>query len=806
MNCSTENNKAVVASFRLDREASSPLDLVMLFSTASFNHDVYTNQQTAFDLLEQHGIPFETVDGSDVSLKAMRNQLWSLVVNDDDDNQDRDAYPQFFLRDEKGKLTYFGDIGVLQMAATHWSLWKRLVKEKDGSANKRTTRQQELVKKEFRPLTPKIKDPKKKAILSLSSPPSHRAVKKATSMPSKKLTTNKSSSMRDLSAHERSTITNKEIIVPYYEEHRNKEINWSVAAHLDKARASTARLDALMARAAALREQTILKGTEEDSSSPSLSSRSFVYHTDLSLSTKNKTNNNNKSIMNTSTSSSSISTTGHSEETGDSPAHNPIENDSKEAHRSISPSKADTNEMDQPSDFIKDVQSFLETEDRNVNTVVPLKVEEMTRKILPDESASLCEANDHKEEAENVQPILKKDSQDTTPRIKKEPNTSEVKVDSVDLHESDQEEKTADEEVVPCAQDHHPSFGNRWIHLAECEKEEGVMDNEPANKQLEEEDKDEHELSHESNEIVMNVDESGNHEDIESSDEEAISDNSAKPPAEPGVVADLSGNEEEEVEYSEHTVESDHIALEEDIEEVEISESESDQEVLRDQALQLDTGACESNVPELNETLDQSVEEILEEIDDEFNSDIDFGKMGDFHGSYKLLTKDVTETTEMESFSQFADSMGSFGADVISKEDVHCLSPDAEACPQAVANIELDESPVSGEDQEDLESKILVLIATQTTDREVPYDQQNALCTLEAYGVSHFTMDGSDPVHREVRNELFKLSQQTGPEYTYPQFFRLRGDDVTFLGGMADLDNAIETQRLGEWLTASECP
>ena len=124
------------------------VQFVMLFSTGALDRRVYDHQQLAFDLLEQHGVTYEIVDGSDSSNKVQRNRLWTMVTQEDRE------YPQFFLRkndnyddvdddddngndgdgDDNGRSAweYFGDIGTLQVAATHWTLLKKLLRGKNA--------------------------------------------------------------------------------------------------------------------------------------------------------------------------------------------------------------------------------------------------------------------------------------------------------------------------------------------------------------------------------------------------------------------------------------------------------------------------------------------------------------------------------------------------------------------------------------------------------------------------------------------------------------------------------------------------
>jgi hypothetical protein len=200
--------------------------------------------------------------------------------------------------------------------------------------------------------------------------------------------------------------------------------------------------------------------------------------------------------------------------------------------------------------------------------------------------------------------------------------------------------------------------------------------------------------------------------------------------------------------------------------------------------------------------VDGSDTDIQDELRDNFDLHLDNPALGDSHNSWKLTSKDTTETTEMESFSNLTDSMGSFGMNIIypqvdSSSNEECSS--VHSCSNLKETIH-DEDNINEVDE--TTDNILVLIATQTVDRETPYDQQNAIYTIASRGVDYFTIDASDPIHKELRNELLRISGK-GPRY--PQFFNVRGDDVKFLGDMKDFSAAIDGECFYEWLRPAVC-
>ena len=93
--------------------------------------------------------------------------------------------------------------------------------------------------------------------------------------------------------------------------------------------------------------------------------------------------------------------------------------------------------------------------------------------------------------------------------------------------------------------------------------------------------------------------------------------------------------------------------------------------------------------------------------------------------------------------------------------------------------------------------RILVLISKQGTGRQMSKIQSRALVVLDYVGVDYFTLDGSDPEFRATRDELVELSERP---WEYPQFFHTQGDEVFFLGGMKEFNEAVDKGCLGEWL------
>lgn len=88
---------------------------------------------------------------------------------------------------------------------------------------------------------------------------------------------------------------------------------------------------------------------------------------------------------------------------------------------------------------------------------------------------------------------------------------------------------------------------------------------------------------------------------------------------------------------------------------------------------------------------------------------------------------------------------------------------------------------------------LLVLLSQQSIDKKVLDNQQNALTILNSLGVEYATLDGADPVNKEKRNELFGIS---GMYASYPQFFCLEGESVTFWGDWTRFEYAHDNLTL----------
>jgi hypothetical protein len=97
--------------------------------------------------------------------------------------------------------------------------------------------------------------------------------------------------------------------------------------------------------------------------------------------------------------------------------------------------------------------------------------------------------------------------------------------------------------------------------------------------------------------------------------------------------------------------------------------------------------------------------------------------------------------------------------------------------------------------------ELLILITYQTFDREVYPSQQNAMALLNANGIKYTTLIGDDPANKEVRDNLFEISEMHG---IYPQFFGFQDGDIFFLGDYEAFCDANESGELGTWVHAGE--
>eukprot|EP00977_Amphora_coffeiformis_P004674 scaffold1001_cov169-Amphora_coffeaeformis.AAC.21 len=667
----------------ISAKETEDVQLVMLFSTGALDRQVYTHQQLAFDLLEQHSVPYETLDGSDSSNKAQRNKLWTLVTHEDRE------YPQFFLRkagggnrEQRPTWEYFGDIDSLQAAAADWKLLQKLLHKKNPKEEKSVlpiaVTAKAVVKSHAKSAVVAravVKSPEQSDAADASAP-KHIVVKEKTKQRShneEKRRTNKNTGAHAAKHPVRATKSDKVICVSHTN-NNSVSTSWSMTDHLDKARASTARLDALIAQAALVRERTALrplKKTHKDRSTKPRQpvSRSFAFLDEKSSPEKNRKGSLSSSSS-TSASSSSSSTT-------------PIE----ESHHGVE----------------KESCGFENSEGTpNDSDSVPVT------------EAVHAEGNQSKLEGKE-EPM--KDSSDS--------EMSEFVEQELESASDISENNTIAESMKSDCTDNaqYPDVEQAFGCVAGLENE-GIQ-----------------EITSKSAEVAL---------------------------------LDLS-DETEEVDPLEEVLEV--VAKAQTNEECEGERRDSDDD---------------------NDNFDTEEHDELGDL-----------AIGGFHESFKLpLSKDATETTEMESFSNFADSMGSLGLEggpssskeeFVTYEEVEEEGEDEEEDEE----YEYEEVVVDDDSEENMSApirKILVLIATQTIHRQVPFDQQNALATLEAHGIDYFTMDGSDPTVKEARDALFELSE-IGPRY--PQFFQVKGEEVTFLGDMHGLYDAIENKYLGEWLAAA---
>ena len=794
--------------------------LVMLYATSSY--ECYADQQAAFDLLEEWKIPYETIDGSDASQRTVRNHLWTLVAEDT-----TRSYPQFFLRQkpQPGQKTfhYLGDAERLQLIGSHWRLYQML---RGGDTQSRETfvdkvataakADNELVEKpantkpvvqetstHTEPLPPKEKvggttiKPIPQSSIERAKHVQARFVKQASkrrfATPPRVVSPTPSSRSASRSPERslsRSPVrgivrdSSHRLITVAPENHLIGHTS-SVSEHIDKAKACTARLDALMAKAALLRKTTALEevssasspdNSESSARQPRRANVSYVYHNDTLVNVVPQ----KKPVQDTQDPTLEVEK--------EAPEH---PKDSK----SFDPPVAQ--KLESPKESIEKALLQIandDDDDMSDREEVYLQPDSTHQAFTENESVqSLLLLRDDSTESEtNVAETLDYDASSTPTPSPSLHETEEVVASGEEEASVVEEEEEVSEDVTESNQGLDAVIDSIVsdtmnqvddVEGTEASEEQEILDptqstasetdetseyskysDSPNNQVKEEESNDVSKASVHAKESE-DVEESGQKEDFDKVNY-PIEEVSALEEPEGSASAEITFNStrSENSEYAEATVEDD-ISQEEE----ETSGSEADDE--------------------------ESAELLDEESADTFESKTDDVVVGDLHNSYKLSTKDTTETTEMESFTNLADSMASFSTEFVSPQSAETALSLAEALPALC-------SRARGEDDESDDgsetSNILVLIATQTVDRETPYDQQNALYTIASHGMEYFTIDAADPTHKELRNELLQMSGR-GPKY--PQFFHVRGDQVTYLGDMDDLERAVDREIMDEWLT-----
>ena len=98
-------------------------------------------------------------------------------------------------------------------------------------------------------------------------------------------------------------------------------------------------------------------------------------------------------------------------------------------------------------------------------------------------------------------------------------------------------------------------------------------------------------------------------------------------------------------------------------------------------------------------------------------------------------------------------------------------------------------------------SRLLILVSSQSMDRQTGSRQQNAFTLLDAKNIAYETLDGADPVNKEKRNDLFSLS---GIRAKYPQFFKASSNgDISFWGDWDHFELCNESGTLARELGVS---
>lgn len=122
-----------------------------------------------------------------------------------------------------------------------------------------------------------------------------------------------------------------------------------------------------------------------------------------------------------------------------------------------------------------------------------------------------------------------------------------------------------------------------------------------------------------------------------------------------------------------------------------------------------------------------------------------------------------------------------------------CMDDDSDVTEEA-KDAEIDDED---DDLSWSEPKFVVLLASQTADRNARKNQRRATMILDRVGVDYITIDACDPSYKSVRDDLFEISQI---RWQYPQFFKFVDNwDAQFLGTMTEFASAAETGNIGEW-------
>jgi len=98
-------------------------------------------------------------------------------------------------------------------------------------------------------------------------------------------------------------------------------------------------------------------------------------------------------------------------------------------------------------------------------------------------------------------------------------------------------------------------------------------------------------------------------------------------------------------------------------------------------------------------------------------------------------------------------------------------------------------------------SRLLILVSSQSMDRQTGSRQQNAFTLLDVKNIAYETLDGADPVNKDRRNDLFSLS---GIRAKYPQFFKVSSNgDTSFWGDWDHFELCNENGTLSRELGVS---
>lgn len=94
---------------------------------------------------------------------------------------------------------------------------------------------------------------------------------------------------------------------------------------------------------------------------------------------------------------------------------------------------------------------------------------------------------------------------------------------------------------------------------------------------------------------------------------------------------------------------------------------------------------------------------------------------------------------------------------------------------------------------DEMMTRILVLVSTTSGSRKQLSQQERAIAMLEALDIPFETLNGALPEYRQRRDALFDLSGIRG---NYPQFFKIEAGETAFAGRYEDIETINENSNV----------